>query len=380
MVIFWAFLGFCPIVLAGDEVEKINLAVVGFSPRGVSSMAAEGVADFVRTGFVKIGLFNVVERTEVERILKEQALQLSGCTTEECAVEVGRLLGAQKMVIGSLMSLEGMYWITGSVVSVESGVIEFSERVEASSVEGLDDAADELARLLSRRIIDEDGPDGEAGDAVEHKRVISRSWLGVIIQEITQELAEKFGVKSKQGILITDIFPGSPADKVGIEPGDVILEFNGKKVSSIPGFQQMVLGCSVGEVVTLKIKREGKVLKKRTRLAELPEYTEVFARSRRETEAEDLGLRVQNITDDLIERYKLHEPARGVVVTDVVPDSPADRAGFREGDVIERIEGRDLMDTKDFREVLKEVEGKGTVLFRIRRGNYRIFVTLDTGD
>jgi len=95
-------------VISGFAQEKINLAVAEFEGRNVSAMDAAAISDFVRTELVKLGYFNVLERKNMEHLLTEQRFQMAGCTTQECAVKMGRLLNCQKIIIGTLTNLGGI--------------------------------------------------------------------------------------------------------------------------------------------------------------------------------------------------------------------------------------------------------------------------------
>jgi len=103
--------------------EKINLAVADFAGKNVSAADASIVADFLRTELVNTQMFNVMDRANMETILSEQKFQLSGCTTEECAVKMGKLLNVQQIVVGSLSKLLDTYYITVNLVDVETGKI-----------------------------------------------------------------------------------------------------------------------------------------------------------------------------------------------------------------------------------------------------------------
>jgi len=141
------------VVISGFAQEKMNLAVAEFEARNVSAMDAAAISDFVRTELVKTGSFNILERRNMEHLLSEQKFQMTGCTTEECAVKMGRLLNCQKIIIGTLTNLGGIWHITASVVDVETGKITVSERVQTDSVANLGDKSEEIARILAKRII-----------------------------------------------------------------------------------------------------------------------------------------------------------------------------------------------------------------------------------
>lgn len=130
--------------------EKMNLAVADFVGKNISAADASIVTDFLRTELVKTGEFNVVEKANMDKILAEAAFQQSGCTTSECAVQIGKILNVQQMVVGSLSKLMETYFITANLVDVETGKILKSENIKAYSVEELNDACKTLANKLAR--------------------------------------------------------------------------------------------------------------------------------------------------------------------------------------------------------------------------------------
>src|SRR3989339_701486 len=120
-----------------SKKDKINLAVAEFSGKNVSQADASIIADFLRTEFVSAGLYNVVEKANMDKILAEASFQQSGCTTSECAVQIGKILNVQKMIVGVLSKLEGVYHITASIVDVETGKIENSKNVQCQEASEL---------------------------------------------------------------------------------------------------------------------------------------------------------------------------------------------------------------------------------------------------
>ncbi|MBN1383700.1 MAG: DUF2380 domain-containing protein [Elusimicrobia bacterium] len=129
--------------------KRINIAVAEFSGKNVSAMDASTVSDLLRTELVKTQKFNVVNRANMEQILAEQSLQMSGCTTQECAVRIGKLLNAQRVIVGSLMKLGTLYIINANMVDIETGEIVKSAKVNAQSIEELPEQSEYLARILA---------------------------------------------------------------------------------------------------------------------------------------------------------------------------------------------------------------------------------------
>ena len=134
------------------EQVKLNIAVADFSAENVSASDAAIISNFFRTGLVNTNLFVVLERNNMDMILSEQKFQISGCTDFNCAVKMGKLLNVQKMVIGNLSVFAKQYYITASVVDVESGKVVCSEKVSCKKQEDLPNKAEDLAVLISEKM------------------------------------------------------------------------------------------------------------------------------------------------------------------------------------------------------------------------------------
>ena len=132
--------------------EKMRIAIIDLQAKEVPNIIAVGVSNMIRSDLVDTGLFTVVERQQMSEILKEQEFQMTGCTDNKCAVEVGKLLSARKMVMGDITKIGGAYIITIRVVDVEKGVAEFSSKEKAASDSDLDKTASALTAKLIGRI------------------------------------------------------------------------------------------------------------------------------------------------------------------------------------------------------------------------------------
>jgi TolB-like protein len=136
-------------VAAAHAADKPVIAILDFDSKGVSMLESIQVSDFLRNELVMIGSFTVVDRNNMQLILKEQKFQLSGCTEQECAVEMGKLLSARMMVIGSVIRLGTAYFVNANIVDVETGKITVSEQIKGYSIEELLGRAKDIARWLS---------------------------------------------------------------------------------------------------------------------------------------------------------------------------------------------------------------------------------------
>ncbi|MBI4667705.1 MAG: four helix bundle protein [Elusimicrobia bacterium] len=128
--------------------KKLNIAVADLRAVNVSETEAVTVSEFLRTGLVNTGTFRVIDRANMEKIMTEQKFQQTGCTSEECAVQMGKVLNVQKIVTGTVSNLKGTYYLQASVMDVEKGEIEVSQGSEAGSVKDLKAATDRLARKI----------------------------------------------------------------------------------------------------------------------------------------------------------------------------------------------------------------------------------------
>jgi len=132
--------------------DKMRLAVLELEPKGVSKIIASSVSDLLRTEMVDTGQFIVVERAQMDSILKEQEIQMTGCTDSACAVQLGKLLSARKILIGEVNQMGSGVIITARVVDVEMGVADFASSEKAKDLNDIDRAAKRLAGKLTERI------------------------------------------------------------------------------------------------------------------------------------------------------------------------------------------------------------------------------------
>lgn len=136
--------------------EDVTIAVLDLTAKGVPKIVATAISDIIRGEFVNIGNFTVVERSQMKAIIKEQGLQMTGCTDQNCAVKIGKILSARRIVAGEINSLGRKIQITIRYIDVENGVSMFSARESAKSIDDADSAAAKVAKKLAQRIIQED--------------------------------------------------------------------------------------------------------------------------------------------------------------------------------------------------------------------------------
>jgi len=210
------------------------------------------------------------------------------------------------------------------------------------------------------------------------KGKVTRGWLGVTIQEITPELSQKFGLKTAKGALIGDVAKGSPAEKAGLRRGDIILEFNGKKVDDVGNLRNMVAQSKVGAQIPLTIMRSGKEYAVNVTTSELPKEAETSAGNAPEENAFEglAGLNVIELTKEISRQLGLTRDEKGVVVVRVDPGSSFEDAGLRKGDVIQEIDRKKVAHLDDYTRIAANVRSGDTVLMFINRGGKKFYVTI----
>lgn len=208
---------------------------------------------------------------------------------------------------------------------------------------------------------------------------IRRPWIGIYMQKLTPELAEKFGVK--KGVLVADVIKGSPADKAGIQAGDVIQKVNGKSVDSGLDVAEEIGKTEIGEEITLTLIREGEEMDITFSTGKEPE--EVVQITEGGLSERLLGIQVHSINPELEKKYDLKEGEKGVVVTSVEPGSPAAQAGINVGDVIKAVvikpvDEVEVDSLREFEEAMRKVKPGDTVALRVRHGIITMWVTVLT--
>jgi len=197
---------------------------------------------------------------------------------------------------------------------------------------------------------------------------VARGWLGVLIQDVTRELAESFGMDKPRGALVAKVLPDSPAEKAGFQVGDVVIRFDGKNIVRSSNLPPVVGMTDVGKNVKVEILRNGKKKNLTVNLGELPEEDATIASASQPKPAEDNKLNIV-VTDLTAEQRKNLEIKENGVLVSNVNSGPARKAGVRRGDVILMINNADVKDTQHFKEIIDKLpEGKSVPLLVQRRG------------
>ncbi len=188
---------------------------------------------------------------------------------------------------------------------------------------------------------------------------VTRSYLGMAIQEVTEDLRDAFGLSEARGALVQNVEGGKPADKAGIRHGDVIVEIDGRKVNTNRDLIDYISYLPVGTNVKVVIIRDGKRQTLTAKTAERPNGGEEAAKASSEAAApamNKLGISVQDLSPQVRRMYSLRDDAQGVVVTDVKRVSPAAEAGLATGDVISEVQGQRIETADNLRAFLERAK------------------------
>jgi serine protease Do len=210
---------------------------------------------------------------------------------------------------------------------------------------------------------------------------ITRGWLGVSIQPLTQELAKSFGITGTQGALVASVSEDSPAARAGFKPGDVIISFDGKTVEGPRVLPTIVANTPVGRAVPVVVLRDGKQQTVVVTVGSLADSREARASASEKPEvhaSEKLGLSLQELTPELAKQLGVQSD-KGVVVTEVKPDSPAAQAGLAPGDVIREVNRMPVQELQDVERGLARGRDPNQVLLRVEREGSQRYVVIAAG-
>ena len=204
-----------------------------------------------------------------------------------------------------------------------------------------------------------------------------RGWLGVKIQSVTPEIADSMNLGRARGALVADVTPDGPAAKAGIEPGDVVVEFNGRQVHSMRDLPKIVAETEIGKEVPVKVIRKGKEvmvtaqvgrLEDGEKLANAPESGKQAAPA--PAVVTTLGMTVSSMTDELRDRYKTDKDIKGAIITQVAEDGVAVEKRLEPGDVITEAGEKPVEGAADISAAVEEAQkaGKTSILLLVAKG------------
>jgi serine protease Do len=224
-----------------------------------------------------------------------------------------------------------------------------------------------------------------------------RGWLGVHVQNVTEEIAQSLGLQEPAGALVAKVSPDSPAADSGIQPSDVILKFDGQPIENMRDLPRAVAATPIGKNVPLELLRKGQTVDVNVTVGRLPadEEAEDIVEDEADAEEDDaesealpsaredlLGLSIAPLTDELRDQYGIGKTIEGVIITEVKPDSPAAQKNVKAGDVIVEVTQEKVTQPQDVMDRLMAVKrsGRRSVLLLLSdaKGELR-FVAVPTG-
>jgi len=211
----------------------------------------------------------------------------------------------------------------------------------------------------------------EVADQLRTHGKVSRGWLGVMIQEVTKELAESFGLKKPEGALIASVEKDSPADKGGLEASDVVLKFDGKPVGNASELPLLVGAAKPGKQVVAQVWRKGAIKDLTLTVGEAPSEKVAKRPGKTDSAASRLGLGLSELSDAQKKELRV---THGVLVEDA--QGPAARAGIRRGDVITSVLNKEVKSVEQFNQILSSHKAGENIALLVRRGEQSLFVPL----
>jgi serine protease Do len=204
-------------------------------------------------------------------------------------------------------------------------------------------------------------------DQLREFKEVRRGWLGVRIQQVSDEIAESLSIKPARGALIAGIDEKGPAKPAGIEPGDVVVKFDGKDIKEMRDLPKIVADTPVGKDVEVIIIRKGKEEKKTVKLGRLEDEKKQAALDPKKDAAPDakpvvkkaLGLDLANLTDDLRKKHNIKEKVKGVLITGVDPNSPASEKRLAPGMVIAEVQQQPVTNAAELQQRIEKLKKDG---------------------
>ena len=221
-------------------------------------------------------------------------------------------------------------------------------------------------------------------DSLKETGRVARGWLGVRIQTVTDEIADSLGLDDHRGALVASVTPGGPAEQSLIEPGDVVLSFDGKDVDRMRSLPRIVAETPIGKEVPVVVWRRGEERTLRVTVGELPEEPELAALGQGEAvpstaSIDSLGLTIADLDEELRQQFELREELDGgVVIVDVANGGPASEQDLRPGDVIIEVDQEEVDAPPQVLAKVRQAESNGrkSVLFLIDRNGDSVFVAV----
>ncbi len=243
------------IFLSSAVSGQIPIAVVEFEGKNISQAEASILTDRLRNELFRTDAFQVIEREMVEQILSEQDFQLSGCTTNECLVEVGKLVGVGIIVGGSIGKVGNVFTVSARLVDVETGKL---VQVTDYDYEG---EIGELLKSGMRGVALE--LSGEKITGIDPERASDEEWnefsqyrlMGFSVIDLDSQEAQNYSFEAESGVLVAKVNSSSTAAKGGIQPGDVVVKVGNNNINNLHNYRQSIEDYKEGETVLLRMVR-----------------------------------------------------------------------------------------------------------------------------
>ena len=207
-------------------------------------------------------------------------------------------------------------------------------------------------------------------------QLAGQGWLGILIQDVDRALAESFGMSKPIGALVARVLPDSPAQKAGVQVGDVIVEFDGKEVESSGALPPMVGVSKVGTKVPVKVIRSGKPLTLKVTISELPEEEELNLAAGDEQGGGTKIKRLAIAVSELEAEQKQELEGKGGVLVEGLESGPASKAGVRRGDIILRLNNVEVASVEQFKKLVADLPAGKAVPILVQRRGSPIFLAL----
>jgi len=217
-------------------------------------------------------------------------------------------------------------------------------------------------------------------DQLIAKGKVSRGYMGLTPQDIDQDLAKALKLGSTSGVLVSEVAPGTPADRAGLKAGDVIIALNGAKIEDSSQFRRLVAQSGPGAAVTVKVLRNAQELDLKVTLTERPSAAGAKAAPEKESPERQpssrLGMTVQTLTPDIAQQLGYKQNETGVVISEVAPASAADEAGLQRGDIIKEVDRKPVQAAAEFEREMGRFKPGETVALLVTRAGAAAFVAI----
>jgi len=348
---------------AGATEAKPALAVADFIANNTSGSDAAVLTDLVRAAVITDGTYSVVDKKDMDKVLAEQAFQKTGCTSEDCAVKLGKILNVQKMIVGTYSLLGTERFLTARIVDVESGRIEHS-----ATRKGFDNRdADTAAQALVAQLFGHEPPVGGPASTTPNGNSVAGGaappQLGISYGPLVASAAKRLQLAEGTCWVVQGVLVGSSAARADLRPRDVILSVDGTPLPDVRGIQNAVRRHVIGDVMPVEIYRNGSRVTIPVTLGGPPASYEAWLPG---SWADWLGMAVMVMTPEMAQRIGARD-AQGLVVTGLTPKGPAMNGGVRLGDILRAIDQQPITNLGAFINATMHLGGLTNVTMTLER-------------